>query len=76
MNMFEPGKTYSTRSLCDHECIYRVRIIKRTAATITADLEGCGGRGLKTFRVHRDHEGDECFRPLGSYSMAPVIRAS
>jgi hypothetical protein len=32
---FEVGKTYSTRSIGDHNCIYSITIAKRTAKTVT-----------------------------------------
>ena len=76
MTTFQVGATYTTRSICDYDCIYSVRILSRTAKTVTADLEGCGGRGVKTLRIGRAHDGAEMFRPIGNYSMAPVIRAN
>jgi len=27
---FVPGEIYSTRSICDHDCIFRWKVIKRT----------------------------------------------
>lgn len=44
---FEAGKTYQTRSICDHNCIIAVTIEKRTAKTVTAKVRG----EVKTFRV-------------------------
>lgn len=71
MKTFEPGKTYQTRSIGDHDCIIRLTVLSRTAKTITADI---AGRGKKTLRpaVY-----DECeyVRPWGNYSMAPTVRA-
>lgn len=67
MAHFEAGKTYSTRSICDNDCV-----IKRTPKTITADLGG--HRGVKTLRI-KDHDGEETVKPWSSYSMAPKIRA-
>jgi hypothetical protein len=64
---FEPGKTYSTRSIGDHNCIISVTIAKRTAKSVTT-TEG------KTFRVSV-YEGNEQIRPWGRYSMAPIIGA-
>lgn len=65
---FEPGKTYSTRSLCDHDCIFSITVARRTAKTITTSAG-------KTLRVSQ-YDGDETVMPLGRYSMAPVILAS
>jgi len=63
---FQVGKTYTTRSPCDHGCVISVTIEKRTAKTVTADG--------KTFRV-AEHDGAEFIKPWGSYSMAPIVRA-
>ena len=66
---FQPGKTYITRSIGDHDCIIRATIAKRTAKTVTT-TEG------KTFRVALMYDGStEYFRPWGSYSMAPFMTA-
>lgn len=67
---FEVGRTYSTRSICDYDCIYRVKILARTAKTVTIEAHGkvCR-RGLK---VWNDVEE---FKPFGNYSMCAIIRA-
>jgi hypothetical protein len=66
---FEVGKTYSTRSIGDHNCIIRVTIAKRTAKTVTT-TEG------KTFRVSAYYrDGHEMIRPWGNHSMCPSITA-
>ena len=65
---FSPGQTYSTRSICDHDCIISVKVVKRTAKTITT-TEG------KTFRIGV-YDGAEFVKPWGSYSMAPIMRAT
>jgi hypothetical protein len=67
VHKFEAGKTYATRSICNHECIIRATIAKRTAKTVTT-TEG------KTFRV-REWNGCEVFMPWGTYSMAPSMSA-
>lgn len=72
MTKFETGKTYATRSICNHDCIIEIRVIKRTAKTIIAD---CGSfRGEKRLRI-AEYEGVEQVKPWGSYSMAPIIGA-
>jgi hypothetical protein len=71
MPKFQAGKTYATRSVCDHDCIIRVAVVSRTAKTITAD---CGHRGVKTLRVS-EYDGVEQVKPWGSYSMAPIVSA-
>ena len=71
MLQFQAGKTYSTRSICDHDCVISVTIEKRTAKTVTATVRG----EQKTFRVG-EYDGAEFIKPWGSYSMAPIIRAA
>lgn len=64
---FIVGRTYSTRSICDHNCIISVTIASRTAKMITT-TDG------KRFRVAL-YEGVEQIKPWGSYSMCPIIGA-
>jgi hypothetical protein len=68
MTKFESGKTYTTRSACDQNCIFSVTVIGRTAKTIkTADG--------KTLRIGQ-YDNAEFVKPMGSYSMAPIVRAA
>lgn len=69
MHTFQPGKTYTTRSICDADCIIRVTIESRTAKTVKTTAG-------KTFRVAVWHD-DRCeyIKPWGSYSMAPMLKA-
>lgn len=71
---FVAGKTYTTRSICDHDCIYSVTIVSRTDKSVRADV-GAHHGGVKTFRIGRSYSGAEQFMPYGRYSMAPTIRA-
>lgn len=64
---FEAGKTYATRSICNHDCIIRVTVASRTAKTIKTS-EG------KTLRIS-EYRGVEQVKPWGSYSMAPIVGA-
>ena len=66
MVRFEAGKTYRTRSICDHNTVFEYTIERRTAKNIWID-----GKKVK---VH-EHDGREIAYPEGRYSMAPVIRA-
>lgn len=68
MATFQTGNTYSTRSICDHNCIFSITVARRTAKTITT-TDG------KVLRVAL-YEGVETVKPQGSYSMAPVIKAA
>jgi len=70
MKTFTPGKTYTTRSACDYECVFNVKIISRTARTVKAEVRG----EVKTCKIYI-FEGVESIKPFGSYSMAPIFRA-
>ena len=74
--MFEPGKIYTTRSTCDHDCVIAVRIVKRTARTVTI-IELLGNHEDKPARkkIYHDQNGQEYIMPWGQFSMAPIIRA-
>ena len=70
---FQVGQTYSTRSICDHNCIFSLTVLSRTARTIKIkDLHD--SKSVKTLHIS-EWEGVEQVRPLGSYSMAPIIGA-
>lgn len=75
MKQFEVGNTYQCRSACDHECIWKYTVIKRTAQTITV----CDEWGKKTtLRINKEVSAGrnaETVFPLGRYSMAPVLTA-
>jgi len=66
MQRFEEGKTYTTRSSCDHDCIF-----KRTPKTIVVDVKNFGQKRL---RLRKWGEQEVVF-PLGDHSMAPIMRA-
>lgn len=68
MNTFQAGRTYQTRSIGDHNCIFSVTIKSRTAKTVKT-TDG------KILRVG-EYDGSEFVKPMGSYSMAPIIRAA
>jgi hypothetical protein len=67
---FEIGKTYATRSLGDHDMIFAFEILGRTAKTVTIKVHGKPvRRGIFVY------DGREQFKPLGTYSMCPIISA-
>ena len=76
MKKFECGKIYQTRSICDYNCIFKIKIISRTEKTVTYLILGWP-ESNKTKRVARpfNYEGKEALYPLGKYSMAPLITA-
>ena len=58
---FEVGRTYSTRSICDYDCVHSFTILARTAKSVTVDVHG------KTVRRGvRVSDGVEQFKPFGS----------
>jgi len=65
---FQVGKTYTTRSACDSNCVFSATITKRTAKTVTLS----NGKTLRT----SVYDNAEFVRPMGTYSMAPIIRAA
>jgi hypothetical protein len=70
MKKFEVGKTYSTRSICDSECIFSFEVLKRTAKQITLKHHNeVFKRGVYIY------DGAEHCKPFGSYSMCPIIEA-
>ena len=71
-NVFKAGRTYWTRSSCNHESIYEYTVICRTAKTITLE-EFAKEKGRRKVSIGTD--GIETCRPEGRYSMAPMIRA-
>lgn len=64
---FEVGEAYSDRSTCDYNCIFTIRIAKRTKCFVTTTK----GKRLK-ISVFR---GREQVFPHGKYSMCTVISA-
>lgn len=77
MKTFETGKTYMMRSICDHECIWKYKVIKRTKATITLQNVNYS-KEITTHRISKgasEFYGAETIYPLGKYSMCPSLRA-
>lgn len=71
MVQFKVGKTYICRSICDWDCIFEFAVVARSTKQITIKDDIMGGRkvGVKI------EAGEEFCRPLGRYSMAPILRA-
>ena len=65
--------TYSTRSSCNHECVYTFKIIKRTEKNVW--IIEAGEKEIIRRKIIMC-EGIETIFPLGKYSMAPVLRAN
>lgn len=73
MKKFEVFKTYSCRSICNHECIWNFEIIRRTKTTVLVRLTT--GTEVLRKKLYFDDKGNEMIYPLGQYSMAPILRA-
>jgi hypothetical protein len=71
-NAFIVGNTYECHSACDHNCIFTFKVIKRTAKFVT--VEDAHGRVKRAGITVWDDV--ETARPMGTFSMAPIIRAS
>jgi hypothetical protein len=76
MKKFEVGKTYSTRSICDYNCIFSFTVVKRTEKTITLNYRGNEYKvRIRTGSFYDPNNTDEWAYPLGQYSMSPFIEA-
>ena len=70
MNTFEIGKEYYSRSICNHDCVFTIKITGRTAKTVSYEYMGDSRRS----KIRVDDSG-EYIQP-DRYSMAPVFRAA
>ena len=75
MKQFETGKTYTMRSICDHECVWEFKVKARTAQMITLVDEKGKELKCRIIKALSEMDNREVVRPLGSYSMAPILRA-
>jgi regulator of sigma D len=67
---FEAGISYFCRSLCDSDCIWHFKILRRTAKSVWVLVNGEEVR-----RAVKVWSGVEKFEPFGNYSMSPVVSA-
>jgi hypothetical protein len=76
---FEIGAVYSTRSICDHNCIFRWKVIRRTDKSIwlqSVRPDGTAYGGVTRRSVSIGYAGDaEMCYPSGKYSMCPILTA-
>lgn len=73
---FQVNNIYQCRSICNQDCIWTYKVIKRTASTIT--IKDMDTNKVKTCRVSKNSReifGCEIIHPLGNYSMAPSLWA-
>lgn len=73
MHKFVPGYAYVMLWAGDADARTAVRVVKRTAKFVTLWVEGFG---IKRCAIRLDPFGSgEYALPLGSYSMAPCVKA-
>ena len=78
---FVVGKTYGMNSACDSDCWWYYKVEARTKCTITLRQIHSNGEPYKETTVCRINKRDteylkaEAVRPLGSYSMCPILTA-
>ena len=74
MIRFQTGQNLETRSICDHNSIFKAEVISRTEKTVTVKTQG----KIKRCKVHvheNINNGNEFIFPYGRYSMCPVFQA-
>lgn len=69
---FEVGGVYKCRSICDAECEWIFTVASRTAKMVTL----IDDRFNEIKRRVSEWDGAEVVMPVGSYSMAPILRAA
>ena len=77
---FKVGKKYSMRSACDHDCIWTYQVISRTESTVVLQQVRNGKPFGEQARMRIKKNlteicGAEVVMPLGTYSMAPMLKA-
>ena len=68
---FKAGNTYKMLWVTDGTAATLCKVVKRTAKFVTFEVEGFG---VKRCAIKTNDQGEFAF-PLGSYSMAPCVRA-
>lgn len=82
IKQFEKGKKYFMRSACDHDCVWTYKVLSRTACTVTLAQVMSNGKtktDIITCRINKglsEFCGAESVKPLGSYSMNPILSAN
>lgn len=71
---FKINGNYEMFSPCDQTCTWAYKVLNRTAKTVTLAALDDNSKVVKC-RIACDTDGQEFCRPLGRYSMSPVLRA-
>ncbi len=69
---FKANQEIKARSICDHNCIWTAKVLKRTAKMVTIEIDG----EVKRCKIQDMGDGREFIFPKGQYSMAPVMWAA
>lgn len=72
MTTFETGKTYQATSVCDNNCKWNFKIVRRTAKSVW--IEDCHTKEIKRCMVKMSGNEEYIF-PFGKYSMSPTLGA-
>lgn len=75
MKTFEIGKTYSTASICNSDCVWSYTITARTASTVTAVNKYGEEKRYRIIKKLSEYRNAETILPEGKYSMCPTISA-
>lgn len=73
MKKFKVGQDLKVRSICDYDCIFRAKVLDRTAKFITVLVKG----RKEPVRVKViEYNGAETIYPFGRYSMTKRFSAN
>lgn len=77
---FQTGTKYPTPSPINYDSIHDFAVVGRTAKTVKVSVNGELAKTCRIFWMSSTlNDGtrmtEECCRPLGNYSMAPIMRA-
>ena len=78
MDRFQVGHKYYMRSACDYNCIWVYEVVARTEKTVKLLPDNDRNKPPFTCRISIGGiagKKAETVRPLGRYSMAPVLAA-
>lgn len=75
MKKFEEGKRYEMRSVCDWNCRWSYTVKARTASTVTLVDDKGKETKCRIIKALSEMNNRETVRPLGNYSMCPLIQA-
>lgn len=76
---FEPGKVYWSRSIGDHNCIFKWEVVRRTESSIWIKEQGrpeVKRRAVKIGKFGPNSEEVEWCHPQGVFSMCPTMYAT